>query len=78
MLSKSPRLLNKPCLSPRFSPVKPRQLIIRKSFDITSLESLEFTSYLIGKSIITFTMLYCGLNYLHYKSINDKNDKDKN
>jgi hypothetical protein len=52
-----------------------RKLVICKSYDITSIESLELTSYLISKSIITFTMIYTGLNYLHYKFLNDK-DKE--
>lgn len=77
MLSRS-HILERQRLSPRpiISPRSPRQLVIHRSFDLYSLQTLEFSSYLIGKSIITFTMIYCGLNYLHYKTMN-KEDKEK-
>ena len=37
-------------------------------------------SYYVGKSIILFTMFYCGLNWMHYRDLRKKNDRndDKN
>jgi hypothetical protein len=35
-------------------------------------QTLNFEAHLIGKSIITFTMLYCGLNWAMYKAAQDK------
>jgi hypothetical protein len=66
------RLSSKPIISPRPS----RQLVIHRSFDPYSLQTLEFSSYLFGKSIITFTMLYCGLNYFYYRTMYEEEKED--
>ena len=81
MLSRS-HILERQRLSPRsskpiISPRPPRQLIIHRSFDPYSLQTLEFSSYLMGKSIITFTMLYCGLNYFYYRTMYEEEKEDK-
>jgi len=33
-------------------------------------------SYFVGKSIILFTMFYCGMNWYHYRSIRKDVEKD--
>ena len=33
-------------------------------------------SYYIGKSIIMFTMFYCTLNWMHYRSIRKRYEED--
>jgi hypothetical protein len=49
-----------------------------------SIADVEYVSYLIGKSIILFTMFYCSLNWWHYHQINkeiadiEKSDEKKN
>lgn len=40
------------------------------------VETLEYSSYIIGKGIIVFTMFYCSLNWLHYKNLREQNEKD--
>jgi hypothetical protein len=39
--------------------------------------TLSYESYLIGKGIIVFTMVYCTLNWLHYKRVREESEKDK-
>lgn len=43
------------------------------------LDTLNTTTYYIGKSIILFTMFYCTMNWWHYKKIREdsENKKDK-
>lgn len=41
-----------------------------------SIHDLETISYFVGKSIILYTMFYCSLNWLHYRS-QRKQDEDK-
>lgn len=33
-------------------------------------------SYYVGKSIILFTLFYCGMNWYHYKELREENEKD--
>lgn len=40
---------------------------------VAALPSVD-VSYFVGKSIILFTMFYCGLNWLHYRDLTSKKD----
>ena len=40
-----------------------------------SVDPVE-VSYFVGKSIILFTMFYCGLNWAHYREIRKQLEKD--
>lgn len=48
--------------APKKSPTVPP----RASLD---WQTLSYESYLIGKSIIIFTMVYCSLNWMHYRKM---------
>lgn len=71
-----PRVTPRRCvtvLSPRHSTV----------MRITPSEAgLIQASYVAGKSVILFTMFYCGLNWLHYRNMrimqDQEEDKKKN
>lgn len=39
------------------------------------LQTLTLEAYLIGKSIIIFTMFYCTLNWAMYRSLREKQEK---
>ena len=47
--------------------IKPR--IIKNNY---SNHDLIYTSYLVSKGIILYTMFYCSLNWLYYKEKNKK------
>lgn len=51
-----------------------RQVNHRPKFIISDI---EFTTYIVGKGIILFTMFYCGLNWLHYRELNKDNKQKK-
>jgi hypothetical protein len=38
---------------------------------VSLIESLDTTTYFIGKGIILFTMFYCTLNWAHYKRLRE-------
>lgn len=63
----------------RIYPIKFQKPILHKRLIIKpraiSIEQITETSYFIGKNILLFTFFYCGLNYLHYKQLNDKDKK---
>ncbi len=40
------------------------------------IESLEFSSYIVGKGIIFFTMLYTTLNWWNYKQIREDYERE--
>lgn len=42
----------------------------------SAAETVDTVSYLVGKSIILFTMFYCTLNWAHYRDLR-KRDQDK-
>lgn len=67
-------LLVKPALAkPVF--VKPRSVIVKYSPE----ETLIYSSYLIGKGIILFTLFYTTMNWWAYKKqYDDLEDKHKN
>ena len=44
-------------------------------FDIINFATSD-AAYLMSKSIITFTMVYCSLNWMYYKDINKKLDEE--
>ena len=54
-------------------PILKRHDVCRTYSDI----SLVDASYYLGKGIILYTMLYCGLNYFMYKSMYDEYEKSK-
>ncbi len=73
-----------PSYTPRITTIQPRQLTRRpmvlkrnlttKAFPI----DLEFSSYIIGKGIIVFTLTYCTLNwYLYKRTREDMEKRDK-
>lgn len=39
---------------------------------------IETMTYYVGKSIILFTMFYCGMNWLYYKKLNEEIERDEN
>lgn len=45
--------------------------------------TLNYEAYIIGKSIMLFTMFYCSMNWVYYRNLqkkqddDDKNEKDK-
>lgn len=41
------------------------------------LDTINTTSYIVGKGIILFTMFYCTINWYHYKELNNKYEKEK-
>jgi hypothetical protein len=44
-------------------------------------QTLSTEAYFIGKGIILFTMMYCSMNWWHYRSARlrkEKEDKDEN
>lgn len=41
-----------------------------------AMGGLEQVSYYVGKSIVLFTMFYCGLNWLHYRDLRKKREED--
>jgi hypothetical protein len=43
-----------------------------------SLHDIDTSSYLIGKSIVLFTMFYCGLNWFHYKQLREEMEEANN
>jgi hypothetical protein len=67
-------LIKKSTLLPQIIPIKHRPLPVIKSGLIESLNELATSEsiHIIAKSITTFTMIYCTLNYLHYKNLNNK------
>lgn len=40
-----------------------------------SIDPVE-VSYYVGKSIILFTMFYCGLNWAHYRDVRKRYEED--
>jgi hypothetical protein len=61
---KRPTSVNRP------NTIKPNLQVI-KAFD---WNTIQYESYLIGKSIFVFTMVYCGLNWAHYRSMRKGQD----
>lgn len=41
------------------------------------LTAVETSSYIVGKSIILFTMFYCSLNWLHYLNLRKQAEKEQ-
>lgn len=64
----------KPCFQHKPKHISRAQLRpIKASF----LSDLNTVTYFAGKSIILFTMFYCGLNWAHYRHLRkDQEDKD--
>ena len=72
-------LLRKPILLPiRYKLHRHNNLLLVKNSLVESLNELATNGniHIIAKSITAFTMIYCTLNYIHYKNLND-NDIDK-
>lgn len=42
-----------------------------------NLYDFNEVTYYTGKTIILFTMFYCGLNWTHYRYLRKKDDEDK-
>jgi hypothetical protein len=40
------------------------------------VDDLQFSTYIIGKGIIVFTMFYCSLNWWYYRNLNEEYDKE--
>lgn len=73
-----------PSYTPRITTIQSRQLlrrpIVLKINSITKALpiDLEFSSYIIGKGIIVFTLTYCTLNwYLYKRTREDMKKRDK-
>ncbi len=61
----------------RFSNLRPQTYITRSVKCKTGLyENINVVTYYVGKSIMLFTMFYCGLNYFYYKEQHDKKNKN--
>ena len=74
------RIGYRPAFTQRFIYMKDR-ITTSKSKVVTkmSVADIEYASYLVGKSIILFTMFYCTLNWWHYRQINKQiADEEKN
>lgn len=55
----------------------PRKFIVPRASGI----DWEFSSYIVGKGIVLFTLYYCTMNWWFYRRTREdieKNDKDKN
>jgi hypothetical protein len=65
----------------RFSNLRPKTYMSRSVKCNTGIyENINIVSFYVGKSIMLFTMFYCGLNYFYYKEQHEKNknkDNDK-
>lgn len=68
------KIASKPLKNPMYQPIrlvnKPRILTINKN----NISDIEAVSYVVGKSIMLFTMFYCGLNYFFYKKMREDNE----
>lgn len=70
----------KPCFTQRMIYMRNGVHTIRKNNVVTkmSVTDIEYTSYLVGKSIILFTMFYCTLNWWHYRRLNKELEEKEN
>ncbi len=54
----------------------PRRVpVVRKPVIKPKVSEVEVVSYYVGKSIILFTMLYCTMNWWHYKTLRESQEK---
>ena len=70
---------NIPIRSPRLTYQTPKQhgqSVLCNNHPATQM--LLETSYYVGKSIMLFTMFYCGMNWYHYRSLNEDSDENNN
>ena len=56
-------VINKPFAKPYTSPIKHHVVSCK-----ANAHDIETISYFVGKGITLFTMFYCTLNWLHYRS----------
>lgn len=56
-----------------FLPKSPRRFIIPRASGI----DWEFSSYIVGKGIILFTLYYCTMNWWYYRRTGEDMNKDK-
>ena len=66
MLSHNSQLISRrsiifPIVRPIARPIATRPIVICKT-------DFDLGLHIFSKGIITFTMIYCGLNYLHYRN----------
>lgn len=59
-----------------YVPIIHRSRLPNTSRSIQCKANLVDVSYYVGKSIILFTMFYCGLNWLHYKELREREEKE--
>jgi hypothetical protein len=52
-------------------------MIQRRPVSLFDIPTLNFEAHLIGKSIIVFTMIYCGLNWNLYRSARIRDEKER-
>jgi hypothetical protein len=73
--------------NPCFSVTKPKQYRIRPNlrnvrvppprFSTNDLvRTLEYDIYVIGKSVILFTMFYCSMNWYYYRKMREEIEKE--
>lgn len=53
--------------SPQFSSSPLKKITYRRQPITICKSEFDVGLHLFSKGIITFTMIYCGLNYLHYR-----------
>lgn len=58
---------------PIITRIRPRNITARA----INLYDFNEVTYYTGKSIILFTMFYCGMNWTHYRDLRKKDDEDK-
>ena len=67
--TRSPRLVS----VHRSKNLRHNRNVICKALDTN--EALIIGTYYVGKSITLFTMFFCSLNYLYYRSLREEEDK---
>jgi hypothetical protein len=75
--TRSPRLVSvhrsKNLRLATYCPRHTNRNVICKALDTN--EALIIGTYYVGKSITLFTMFFCSLNYLYYRSLREEEDK---
>jgi hypothetical protein len=52
-----------------------RRVVRVKSNFISDINNFGYSMHYVAENISVFTIIFCGLNYLYYKSIREKIDK---
>lgn len=75
LIKRSPTVIQRPRLSnPRIHTYQHVHKTIKCKTGF--VDTVEIVSYYVGKSIVLFTMMYCGLNYFHYRQQRQDSEND--